>query len=298
MSFSIAVVIPYYQRQPGILSRALASVTSQCDIPLESIEVVVVDDESPVAASNEIRSHSSRVNITLLRRKNGGPGAARNTALDSLASTVGFVAFLDSDDVWSPDHLARAIDALHRSGCSFYFANFLQLGATTPAFQRANRLSLGDHRAIFEDIYAYQGDMGTQILNGNVIGTSTVVYRAAQHRDLRFRPEYRRAGEDYLMWLDFWRDGATFVFRGTPCVTYKEGVNIFAGVKWGTVEHLERTRDEIRYLSAALERYPLSESARRNLRARVQERRKHYWRAVPASLRSAPSRAIKHLLGR
>ena len=46
----ICVVIPYYQREPGILRRALASIAAQRDCPLP-IHVIVVDDASPAPAA-------------------------------------------------------------------------------------------------------------------------------------------------------------------------------------------------------------------------------------------------------
>ena len=50
----IGVVIPYFQREPGILRRALASVLRQRGV--EQVAVVVVDDASPVPASAEVAS--------------------------------------------------------------------------------------------------------------------------------------------------------------------------------------------------------------------------------------------------
>ena len=45
---TIAVIIPYFQREAGILRRALASVFAQTNAP--SWEIIVVDDGSPVPA--------------------------------------------------------------------------------------------------------------------------------------------------------------------------------------------------------------------------------------------------------
>lgn len=294
----IAVVIPFFQRREKVLKRALASVAQQTGLRKGAVEVIVVDDQSPISAAAEIQASPGDLSVKILQRKNGGPGAARNTALDSLTSTVDYVAFLDSDDEWAEDHLARAVDALEESGCSFYFCNFFQLGAKTPAFERGGKLDLTLHRQISEDVYVYDQDMSVQILSGNLIGTSTVVFRTSQHRGLRFRPKYRRAGEDYLMWLDFWRDGAKFVFRTTPSVVYKEGVNVFSGVEWGTFEHLERTSDEICYLREALESYPLSEESASALKVRIAERRRHYRGAFPTAMRRSPIRTLKQLLGK
>ena len=43
----IAVVIPYFQREPGILAKALKSVLASEAV--EDVHVIVVDDESPVS---------------------------------------------------------------------------------------------------------------------------------------------------------------------------------------------------------------------------------------------------------
>lgn len=299
MKPKLVVIIPFFQRENGILARALASVEAQTATETAELRVIVVDDGSPVPAELEIERSDWRVPVTILRRANGGPGAARNTALDHIQPETQFVAFLDSDDVWAPDHLAAAVETLEASGASFFFSNFFQLGANEPAFERAGRLRVEDHeRVTAQDGFLYRGDMATQILTRNVIGTPTVVYRFDRHSELRFRPEYRRAGEDYLMWLDLVKDGATFAFRWSPSVTCKEGVNVYSGVTWGSVALLERTRDEERYLSAAIRENTLTEALKASVMARIAEKRRDYWRAFPAVFKRRPIAAMRHLLTR
>src|SRR5688572_21207423 len=95
----LTVVIPYYQKEPGILRRALASVFAQT---LEDFHVLVIDDESPYPIADELAglAQEKRERITVIRQPNGGPGGARNTGLDNVPADSDFVAFLDSDDVW------------------------------------------------------------------------------------------------------------------------------------------------------------------------------------------------------
>ncbi len=62
----------------------------------------------------------------MIRQPNSGPGAARNRGI--AASRAEFVAFLDADDEWLPDHLATALAALRNMGpevaaCSCSFLN-------------------------------------------------------------------------------------------------------------------------------------------------------------------------------
>ena len=156
-----------------------------------------------------------------IRQPNGGPGAARNTGLDNAPEQARYVAFLDSDDEWSPDHLARAAAAL-QWGYDFYFADHLQIGAETSAFQRAGRISPEEHPALTASagLHGYQGDMFDQTVRGNVIGTSTVVYDFARFGGHRFKVEFTNAGEDYLFWIDLVLDGARCAFSARTEAVY------------------------------------------------------------------------------
>ena len=51
---SVAVIIPYFQKRAGILHRALNSVLQQRLSADTRLEVIVVDDGSPVSARAEV----------------------------------------------------------------------------------------------------------------------------------------------------------------------------------------------------------------------------------------------------
>ena len=253
----IAVVIPYFQREPGLLAGALRSVAAQ-DVDAQ-LRVVVVDDESPVPAQDDVeRAAVSGLNVSVIRQPNAGPGAARNTAIDAVGDNVDLVAFLDSDDVWRPQHLRRALRALD-AGHDVYFSNFMQLDAVKPAFERAGRLDDAEHVAIdeAEGLWSYRGDMITQVIVGNLIGTPTVVYRPQRFPQHRFRAEYRRAGEDYLFWLGLAALGAKFCFGTLPMVDCGRGVNVYSGSGWGTDGFARRLFDERAYRVACERDYAL-----------------------------------------
>ncbi|WBS03233.1 glycosyltransferase family 2 protein [Pseudoduganella sp. SL102] len=256
----IAVVIPYYQRRPGILARALRAVALQTvDAQLD---VIVVDDGSPVPARDEVAQLSAgeRSHVRIVEQKNGGPAAARNAALDHVTPDTELVAFLDSDDTWELDHLASALRALS-AGYDFYFADFYQLNQTISAFERAGRIEPARHALLPGErhLHVYQADMQSQILGGNVIGTSTVVYRFRSFRTLRFREEFVYAGEDYLFWLDLSRMTDRIAFSSAREVVYRDGVNVFAGSGWGTEKSLIRLHYEMKYKKAIARLYPLTE---------------------------------------
>jgi succinoglycan biosynthesis protein ExoW len=232
---------------------------------VDPFPILVVDDESPVPAQEELRELlvENQQRIKILRRSNGGPGAARNTGLEQLAGAVRYVAFLDSDDEWTDHHVANALAVLER-GYDFYFSDHYQLEQQVSAFVRANRLALEDHPKLVSErpFHEFRGNMIDQIVAGNVIGTSTVVYRLEKFPDVRFRQEYRRAGEDYLFWLELAARTTRIAFSTAPECRYGRGVNVFSASAWGSDEHGTRLHEEMKYRKAAATHFPLSSAAR------------------------------------
>jgi len=97
-----SVIIPTRGR-PEMLREAVASVLAQS---VDDLECIVVDDGgSDVPA----RWTDPRVRI-VVRDRNGGPAAARNTGL--IAATGKYVAFLDDDDTFTPERLAMGLEGL------------------------------------------------------------------------------------------------------------------------------------------------------------------------------------------
>lgn len=256
----ISVIIPYYQKEKGILARALKSVVQQKSW-LNNIVVVIVDDGSPVSPVIDIGDINNwPFKIRVISQANSGPGAARNTGLDSLSEDTRFVAFLDSDDEWLPDHLTRAIATLS-NGYEFYFSDFYQLNQNCSAFDRAKRININEHPLITGQetgLHIYQGDMLDQIITGNIIGTPTVVYLYQRFKDVRFDPKFKSAGEDYLFWMLLTSRKAKMAFSSQPEVFCGQGINIYTGAKWGEDSYLQRTHHEINYRKKIASLYILS----------------------------------------
>jgi|GEM_PF-289682 len=94
-----SVVIPVHNKEPHV-ERALQSVLAQT---CGAYEVIAVDDASTDKSLSELEKFNSRIKI--LRREKPGPGgyAARNLGVREAKGE--WVAFLDADDEWMPQHL-------------------------------------------------------------------------------------------------------------------------------------------------------------------------------------------------
>jgi glycosyltransferase involved in cell wall biosynthesis len=95
----VSVVIPAYNRA-DLIARAVQSAQRQRPNPPD--EVIVVDD----CSSDDTGAVAERLGATVIRHEvNRGEAGARNTGMEAAAHD--WVAFLDSDDEWLPDHLAQ-----------------------------------------------------------------------------------------------------------------------------------------------------------------------------------------------
>jgi glycosyltransferase involved in cell wall biosynthesis len=111
----ISVVIPVYNGA-AYLGATLQSVMDQSEPPCE---VIVVDDGSTDDTAAIARSFG----VTLISQENRGIAAARNAG--TRAATGEYIAYLDGDDLWSPDKLEIQLSGLALYGRpAFSFTDF------------------------------------------------------------------------------------------------------------------------------------------------------------------------------
>jgi succinoglycan biosynthesis protein ExoW len=247
------------------LAAALRSAFSQTIA--SQIHVVVVDDESPVSAESEVAlltdipAHVLAHQLTVIRQKNGGAGAARNTALDHVPEGTSVVAYLDSDDAWRPHHLAHAMVALDL-GYDAYFCNFIGVGYPDQGhFERVGTMHPSDHPLLDAQhaIHALACSALEHTVSdgGGLIGTPTVAYNFAKYPSLRFREEFYN-GQDFFFWMDLSQLGARFAFSFDIGCDNGTGVNIYQASGWGSDKSLQRLRNELFVWTSVNKFYPLT----------------------------------------
>jgi glycosyltransferase involved in cell wall biosynthesis len=96
----VSAIIPVFNGE-RFLAQAISSVLDQS---YGELEVLVVDDGSSDGSfrlASELAARQPRIRV--LGQAHGGPGAARN--LGVLQASGDLFAFLDADDLWTPDKL-------------------------------------------------------------------------------------------------------------------------------------------------------------------------------------------------
>lgn len=197
----VSVIIPCHNAA-AVIGRALASVQAQS---LAEWEAIVVDDGSTDATAQALEPFLIDPRIRLIRLPaNTGAGPARNAGLDLARGR--WVAFLDADDEWHPEKLARQA------------AFMVQHAAAVSATAYARR----DARTGREVTFGLPARIALAgYLKTNVMGFSTVMIDRAWLGARRL-PKLRRR-QDFAFLIGLLRDGTTAVGLNEVLCTYHHG---------------------------------------------------------------------------
>lgn len=174
----VSVVMPAFDAAATLVG-SMRSVLEQSH---REVELLVIDDRSRDATWDIVQAAAEQdARIVPIRMPaNGGVAAARNAGLD--AARGAHVAFLDSDDLWRRDKLARQLEHMHASGaqvCYTAYRRFADDGRTLSLVRPPRRVDYAD------------------MLKSNRIGNLTGLYARALG-EFRFR---KVGHEDYVFWL-------------------------------------------------------------------------------------------------
>jgi succinoglycan biosynthesis protein ExoW len=244
----VSVVIPFFQRTRGLLATAVGSIVSQRVTAGVQIDIIIIDDGSPILAVSEaLPDLPDHCCLRIIMRSNGGVASARNIGLDAVAPETAYVAFLDSDDRWLPDHLQNGIDLLQQ-GASFYFDN----GQDTRGRDRFAQTPF------IRDQLGYSPDAPSRgrLIDGKTLfaalvtecvpHTSQVIYDFQALGRHRFDESLRIAGEDHFFWLTLTQSVALIGYHTGLNGVRGHGVSINSGAfDWNSPESLHRIADEI-----------------------------------------------------
>ncbi|MGF1604215.1 MAG: glycosyltransferase family 2 protein [Thermosynechococcaceae cyanobacterium] len=117
----VSVIIPVFNVEDYV-EDAVHSVLAQT---YQDFELIIVDDESP-DRSIEICRQIQDPRIRIVRQENRGLAGARNTGIRNAQGE--YIAFLDSDDLWTSEKLAKHVQHLDASpsvGVSFSRSAFI-----------------------------------------------------------------------------------------------------------------------------------------------------------------------------
>lgn len=183
----VSVIMPTYNCE-RFIEEAVQSVLAQT---VTDWELRIVDDGSTDGTYEVLKPYLTRypsIHYTRLSG-NGGPAAARTEALRQ--ATGKYVAFLDSDDVWMPEKLARQIAFMEEQGAVFSCTAYRQINE---AGERLGVVCVPPARTDYKKMLRLSNPIGnlTVMYNREALGTYEV-------------PDIRKRN-DFALWLRILRD--------------------------------------------------------------------------------------------
>ncbi|MDB5042075.1 MAG: glycosyl transferase, family 2 [Candidatus Eremiobacteraeota bacterium] len=187
----LSAIVRTYDR-PGLLRRALESLAEQT---YRDLEVVVVNDAGP-DVTPLLAELAERLTIRYVHRaSNGGLVAAVNDGVRNARGT--YIGYLDDDDMWYPDHAARLVDALERTGAGVAYGNCVaEYADVVDGILVPREYAIFTDRDFEKDAYLYD----------NLATVHSYVHRRDLFERFGLFDEAMGAADDWEMWLRMTRD--------------------------------------------------------------------------------------------
>lgn len=176
----ISIIMPAYNAEEYIAK----SIASVCEQTYHNWELLITDDGSTDGTTSIIRHYQAiddRIKL-YVNAAGKGPASARNNSMSHASGQ--FIAFLDADDIWRSDKLAKQIAFMKAEKADFSFTAYNHINAEG-VFQKKIEVPESVNYAA--------------LLLANVIATATVMIRRESFDDLSM-PDFPRA-QDYALWL-------------------------------------------------------------------------------------------------
>ncbi|MFH4553877.1 glycosyltransferase family 2 protein [Vibrio alginolyticus] len=195
----VSIIMPSYNSD-GTILESIQSVLSQT---YKNWELIIVDDRSTDNTWQVIQTYADKYdNIRVYQNKeNLGAGASRNFAIKKARGR--FIAFLDSDDLWTEDKLSEQIAFMLENDYPLTYTHYSR-------FTSEEELSV---------VTAPEYTTYKKLMYSNVIGCLTAVYDA-QALGKRYMPLIRKR-QDMGLWLDILKDTPKAYCLPKPLAKYR-----------------------------------------------------------------------------
>ncbi len=210
----VSVIIPTFNRL-GFLKEAVESVEKQSS---RDFELIIVDDGSTDSTGGYLEG----LPVKYIRLGHSGfPGRVRNAG--AKAAEGKYLAFLDSDDLWEPEKLARQV--------SYLTANpEIEICHTHEVWLRNGRVVSQSKQR-----HKRSGNIFNHALKKCIIGPSTVMLSSRLFRETGGFREDMELAEDYELWLRI-TNGYEVGYIDEPLVIKRAGHEDQLSEKYGQIE--------------------------------------------------------------
>lgn len=214
---TVSIITPTYNCG-AFIAQTIKSVQAQT---YPNWEMIIVDDcstDSTKLIVDRFAKEDSRIKYICLER-NSGASVARNMALKN--ATGKWIAFLDSDDLWTPDKLQKQIDFMTENHCSFSYHEYSEVNENGEII--SGKISGPKHiTKLGMFCYCWPGCL-------------TVMYNRHEIGLIQINPI--KKNNDYAMWLEIIKKTDCFLLKDN-CAYYRKRVGSISNhsyislIKW------------------------------------------------------------------
>jgi len=183
----ISIVIPLYNKALYI-KETINNILNQT---YQEFELIVVNDGSQDQGAEIVQSFNDS-RIRLINKVNGGVSSARNVGIKE--AKYDYIAFLDADDEWLPNHLEEINKLIANYGdeADVFVTNFAR--KYTDGRIIANRINNEQQKGIIEDYFKV-------VLKKAIINSSCVCVSKRALNEIDGFDERLSRGEDMDVWF-------------------------------------------------------------------------------------------------
>lgn len=220
MEEKVSIIVPVYNAEKYI-RETIDCVKAQT---YENWELVLVEDGSTdesLCILETVERQDGRIHV--IRQENGGAAKARNHGLSKAAGR--FVAYLDADDLWSPDKLEKQLAFMAKKEAAFSFTGY--------EFADEKGKGTGKIVRVPEEL-CYK-----EVLKNTTIFTSTVIFDTKRlAKEKLFMPMIK--SEDTALWFKILREGVTAYGLNENLVRYRRPAKSLSSNKLEAVRRIWR----------------------------------------------------------
>lgn len=232
----VSVIVPTYNR-PDMLATTIQSILSQT---FQDFEVVVVNDAGQDVQS-VVRSFNSSKIVYLAHEINKGLAAARNTGINVARGK--YIAYLDDDDTYYPQHLEMLVSFLENNDCKV---------AYTDAYRATQQFLDGRYQTVVREcLYSFDFDYD-RILWQNFVPVLCFMHEKVCFEQAGMFDETLFRHEDWDLWI---RMSRIYRFVHLPRVTCEythrlDGTGMVSGSAPSFLRSFDRISQKYSYLTA------------------------------------------------
>lgn len=214
----VSVVIPTYNRA-DYLQEAIDSVLAQA---YTDYEIIVLDDGSTDNTKEALAHYKDK--IKYFYQENRGPTAAKNSGMQKARGE--YIAFLDDDDLWLPEKLAKQVEALdNNQKLAFVCSGSYVIDSSGQRIDEWKKVT--QNQETFSNLY-----------EANFVFTLTVMIRRKCLAATGLFDENLSIVQDYDLWLRLAKR-YPFAYIALPLAQYrKHDSNVTKNIPQRLKEHL------------------------------------------------------------